>query len=1179
MDNFKPPERYRILRRLGSGGMGVVYAAFDNERQQTVALKTLLRASPQAFYRFKKEFRSLADVAHPNLISLYELVVDQQYCFFTMELVDGTDFISYVRPLETQVDEERLRLALAQVVEGVGVLHDAAIVHRDIKPSNVLTDRNGRIVILDFGLALDSTGSTTETDEHFCGTIAYMSPEQGAGHRSVESSDCYSIGVLLYQALTGQLPHRGTPYEILASKQSRDPASPLELNPDLPPDLAAICIRLLARNPSERPGSGEILRMLGETPHSGPGQLRRDSRFVGRTRELEELNAALSICRNGHPVTIYVHGPSGMGKTTLISHFLARRETRADAVILQGRCYERESLPYKALDGVVDNLTRYLERLTVRQVEQIVPATGLLPLTQSFPALLQVPWIRRMAERSSDVEDPITMRRQGLLALKELLRRLAANLPTIVYVDDLQWSDAEGATILTDLVKPPDAANLLLLVSFRSEETESKSFLRILLRGVNGENIRGIFVDSLKEEVARQLVLSLLPSGASEKATTAIVREGAGSPFFLDQLVRYAMDNESTASTGIALAEMIEARLGKMPAGSRQVMNVLAVARHPMDTVAAYDAAGYSGDERPLMAALRTACFIRSAGETGIAEVYHDRIRQVLVTRLGNDSSRAIHGRIASALMNRGLDDPEILFEHYMGANEWPQAGAQAAVAAARSTAAFAFERAAAFYRYALDLGSPDPPERLRLKTALATVLSNAGRTAESAESYLEAANDAVSAPTALELRRKAAEQFLAGGHVDQGLDAIASVLSAVDLRLATGPRRALLSLLARRAQLFFRGLSFVERSENQISEAVLTKIDTCWAVATGLAVIDNIRAADFQTRNLLMALNAGEPYRIARSLSIEAVFAATGGIRNRSRAELLIHSSETVGNKLGNPHTEGLAILARGAAAYFLGEWKRAFELGEKGEQTLRRHAVGTTWELSSAQNFVLGSLMYLGNLVEVRRRLPILIAEAQDRANLYSEVHLRTRQNLIHLASDDPDRARADIDYAMSRWSHRGYHVQHYNSMLARAQIELYWGNAEKAWRLVESEWKELQRSMLLRIQVVRVEATYLRARCALLAKKPGADRLAATLKRERIPWAEPLAQVIQAGSANVERVPHLMKAAEGFERSGMALHAAAVRYALSSSGSHAMAPSAVADPARFFRMLIGCSRTGAD
>ena len=160
-------------------------------------------------------------------MSLYELVVDEPYCFFTMELIDGVDFFKYVRPSQSLLDEARLRAVLGQLVEGVRVLHDATIAHRDLKPSNVLVDAAGRVVVLDFGLALSSTLSTTETEGRLSGTVAYMAPEQAAGHRGGAASDCYSIGVMLYQALTGQLPHTGSVYEVLVTKQSEDPASPL----------------------------------------------------------------------------------------------------------------------------------------------------------------------------------------------------------------------------------------------------------------------------------------------------------------------------------------------------------------------------------------------------------------------------------------------------------------------------------------------------------------------------------------------------------------------------------------------------------------------------------------------------------------------------------------------------------------------------------------------------------------------------------------------------------------------------------------------------------------------------------------------------------------------------------------------------------------------------------------
>ena len=222
--------------------MGVVYEAYDRVWQQTVALKTLVRTDPSAIYRLKTEFRSLADVAHPSLVCLYELFIENDLCFFTMELIDGVNLIRYVRDsddpateatpspsqapgdqdqtltLATAVDSsasmarlkrgaklERLRLVLRQLAEGLCALHDANKLHRDIKPSNIMVTTSGRVVILDFGLTTELTSSALHTLK-FAGTPAYMSPEQGLDGQLTRASDWYSVGVTLYQSLTGSLP-------------------------------------------------------------------------------------------------------------------------------------------------------------------------------------------------------------------------------------------------------------------------------------------------------------------------------------------------------------------------------------------------------------------------------------------------------------------------------------------------------------------------------------------------------------------------------------------------------------------------------------------------------------------------------------------------------------------------------------------------------------------------------------------------------------------------------------------------------------------------------------------------------------------------------------------------------------------------------------------------------------
>src|ERR1041384_4041160 len=218
--------RFEIERALGSGGMGVVYAVRDHHRACSVAVKTRRAATLDALHRLRDEFLVLHDLAHPNLVSLGELFDDDGRWFFSMELVEGVDFVRHVRP-GGELDLARLRAALAQLASGLGYLHTAGKVHRDVKPSNVLCTAE-RVVLLDFGLASDGADSSR------AGTLPYMAPEQHAGEQSRAAADWYAVGVMLWAALAGRMPFTGDEHELAAVK--RRGAPPL----DGPVDLVAL---------------------------------------------------------------------------------------------------------------------------------------------------------------------------------------------------------------------------------------------------------------------------------------------------------------------------------------------------------------------------------------------------------------------------------------------------------------------------------------------------------------------------------------------------------------------------------------------------------------------------------------------------------------------------------------------------------------------------------------------------------------------------------------------------------------------------------------------------------------------------------------------------------------------------------------------------------------------------
>lgn len=698
---------YQVLGELGHGGMGVVYQAYDRKRQEMVALKTLQRIDPSALYRLKQEFRALAEVTHPNLVRLHELISSGQQCFIAMELIDGEHLLAYIRsgggmPTYQTVDfvqpppnadgrpetgpraetsdrqpaatyalqphqYDRLRAALRQLAHGISSLHGLGKLHRDIKPSNVMVTRQDRVVIMDFGLAaqLDHAGIHQSTEQHVTGTIAYMAPEQAASQAQSPASDWYSVGVILFEALTGRLPFTGTPFQVLMDKQKRLPPVPRELVPGVPEDLNELCINLLRRSPEERPHGHEVLRALvgksAEQKTTGRFAPTPKASFVGRELHLAELVTAFQAMRKGHAAVVRLQGRSGAGKSMLAQHFVDYLLQRGEAVVLAGKCYERESVPYKALDSLIDALSRYLRHLPTVEAQALLPREVHL-LARVFPVLQRVAAVLEAPSRAAEVVDPHELRRRAFAALRELLARLSDRKPLVLFIDDLQWGDVDGATQLAELLRPPEAPALLLLSCYRSEDADTSPCLEILHRALEKAGAaleqRQLAVEPLGYDEACELALTLLGrrDAASEAQAETIARESGGNPFFVHELVQCVSASvevtEGPAAGTLVLDEVLWSRIQKLPEEPRRLLEVIAVSGQPLRLAEACQAAGLRPGEQGGLAVLRSGRLIRSSGSADLEEVetYHDRIRETILSHLSADVVKEFHHRIAVVL-------------------------------------------------------------------------------------------------------------------------------------------------------------------------------------------------------------------------------------------------------------------------------------------------------------------------------------------------------------------------------------------------------------------------------------------------------------------------------------------------------------------------------------------------
>jgi len=1233
---------------LGSGGFGVVYQALDRVRGQRVALKVLQRLGATELYRFKQEFRSLADLAHPNLVSLHELFCEDGRWFFTMELLQGESFLDHVRrdcasgeplagppssaeeatlpagdvtlPLEGneessrrsvrrggRLDLRRLRGALAQLVEGVAALHGAGKLHRDLKPANVMVTAEGRLVLLDFGLV--SELSHDSTDSLICGTPHYMSPEMAGGRALGEAADWYSVGVMLFEALTGALPHSGSALDVMGRKQVEDPPAPVDLDPAVPADLSELCLALLAREPTRRPSTAALLEALApeESPSARRAAAVQPVPLHGRAREQELLLGAAARVERGQTVLMHVFGPSGVGKSTLVQHVVEQLRRGAPGrrpfVALVGRCYEQESVPFEALDSLVDALCDHLRELGPEPVARLLPR-HLSLLCRLFPVLSRASVVQAaLAPAPSPELPPAEQRRRGVLALRELLARLGERAPLALILDDAQWGDEDSAEVFDHLLRPPDPPRLLLVACHRGEAASaSASFVERLRAIPTGEPESARVELPLAEldlEASRALARTLLGSRSTATLAAEVAREGRGNPFLITTLARHLEESapaEHDVLGEVSLEDALRTRLARLPEAARLLLELVCLAGVPVEERVVARAA--RRDDQGTLKLLRAAHLVRSLeGERSEALVpYHDRVRETVLGFVEPARRPALHAALAAALEDSGAD-PDLLATHLERAGEPMRAARYARLAATRARQALAFDRAAALLRRAMTLQASAPVEDVRAwQIELADTLVEGQRGAEAAPLYLAAAEGAA-LEQSLELRRRAAEQWLKSGHVEQGRPVLEEVLAAHGLALSRSPRRALLSLLRRRARLRLRGLGVTTKARVPGGED-LACLDLSWTGWIGLCMHDFVQAAELHTRGLLRALEVGEPARLARSLAMEAVIIATAGEHTLPRSTPVLERARALGAQVGSDHVLGLVELATGVCAYAQGQMHLIHDACVRAGQLLGS-LPGAYWEQGMANLYAVEGLVHTGRMADLQRQLAGRIAEAEDRGDLFAALGMRVQGHLAHLAADDATLALEAVRRGMATYSAQTVRLPHYWEFYALGQIQLYCGEGRAALEEIDRRWGPLKRALLLRLQVARIGARYLRGRAALAAAGEERDRRRAAdllrvaaresrlLLKERSTMGRAKGRLVEAGVALAEGDAAaaraiLTHAAEGFERLQMSHYALAARRRLAEltpgpEGREALArvdatmrERAVRDPARWTAML---------
>ncbi len=700
------PRRYKALERLGVGGMGEVFRTLDRLSGQIVALKRVVQSPPpapaaapetseavtqalpahepaassattlptaaataqkqaallrQRRVSIANEFRTLASLRHPSIISVLDYGFDQDGSpFFTMELLPEQ------QPFTAAAAGRKLPELVAmvgQLLAALSYLHRHGILHRDLKPSNVLCIGT-RVKVLDFGVAARAAHT-----RDVAGTLEYMAPELLLGNPPSPASDLYALGVLLWEAFTGEYPfsrHSVTHFlsdvlgegdpealpEHVRPLLSRPRWTALKAHADEPPPpprdamrvpvvLREIVLRLLQRDPLLRYQSAEAVaqalsQSTGIALHgvlaSTHESLLTAAPLLGRSAEVAWLHQLLAATQKGHGSLVLLGGESGVGKSRLLDELriLALVE---GAQVVRGQAVSEGKSPLHELAEVLRLLSLYvdLDDDSAAVLKELIP---------DLPALLQ----RKVAD--APALDSQAAQQRLLAAVEAVL--LQVRVPTVLLLEDLHWAATETITLLQRLQPQLPTQPLLIVASYRDDERPE------LMQELPGAELRP--VRRLGAEAVGALAAAVLgPSGEDPELQRHLLRESEGNALFLIEITR-ALAEESGGLTGapfgarlsalpVGVRALLQRRLQRVPAAAQKWLKLTAIAGRQV--------------ELALLAALcpEPENFLTTCAEAGVLEVHeerwrfsHDKLREALLSELDAKELQQLHKTVAEAI-------------------------------------------------------------------------------------------------------------------------------------------------------------------------------------------------------------------------------------------------------------------------------------------------------------------------------------------------------------------------------------------------------------------------------------------------------------------------------------------------------------------------------------------------
>ena len=1181
---------YELREELGRGRSGTVYRALHIPTKMEVALKRLRALDPDDLYDLKREFGALCEIDHPNLAHIHELVVKDGHRFFTMELIDGPNLLDWIRQdsdVSTCDDHaiQRLFQSLAQLAGLLETMHSKGWVHRDIKPSNVRVSPDERIVLLDFGL-MTIIGGNSPVEQNVAGTLSYMAPEAIWTTEAGAAADIYSLGVMAHECLMGRRAFVGKDLiEVDRSKRSGLPAFP----PGTPSWLERLVRQMTDPNPKKRPVAAEISQVLKErTGTQAPSPIIHPP-VVGREASVDALQTIAQQVDRSSPTIVRIQGASGIGKTHLVREVLAKVEQVHETTILQARCLPIATLPLPGIDGIVDALSQEFCRLPESLVAQCIPqrATELLQL---FPILARVKAIGRVGSFGTIAMDLRERRKHGFNALKSLIVKLSTLRRIVIWIDDFQWCDRDSAEFWRTILL--EQSSILLIVTAR--ETES---CFDLVEATN-DQVVDIFLEPLPIDDVKRMLDLVVPAETDEN-TSIIARESRGNPFLALQIAQHTQGDPKRLlpNRSISLEGVLNDRLAGMGHEARQLLEACCLATKPIGLSTLAKATKIEAPATAVQELLRAGRLVErcSLGPTMPLVPYHDRIREAVVTSLGEQERRELHLALAETLSMSSNADPVATFWHWRGGANEEMARKYALRAGDRLMDAMAFEQAIQIYELGLEAGNAPAGDQSQIYERLGAAYEASGQGQLAGGAYEIAAKDARRAGENLnrsnDLERRSAEALLRSGFIDNGYDKLVQLLPVPKLPVPFSAMRLFAFCSKQKIIAGLRWISRLKPLETTIQRR--QQLDVLWSATVGMVWADISRSAYYQAFHTRFAFAADDSKHRTRAMATESCYlAAMGPKLFRGVFEWRVKQSLQVAEESDDPNLLALALTTAATTSFLVGNWSRTVELSRQATELIERDCTTAGWELSTAYILSAFGLGIQGKLEEIESLKARAFEVARMRDDKLASTWVRVGlPNIVFLAAGKPNESRTQSREALSHWpSSIEFSLLEFWALYSEVQADLYEDKSGEARHRFEAALPRIRDSLVLYNRPVRSAFRYLDGITALAASQHTDDdtkrdhllratsKAARQLRRESLIWPKAMGWALHAGHCLEKQkcktaLRALLRAERCFEQTDMALFrgAAAYHHARLVGADHNVFDQAIIDQASFARSLL--------